>query len=220
MLEIDNVTKIYGQGENRVIALQDIHLHVEDGDFTAIVGPSGSGKSTLLNIIGGLDSPSSGEIRLYGERLDGLDENSLVQTRRGKLAYIFQQYHLLPSLTALENVMLPLVFTGAVQRREKAAAALEQVGLSKRIGHRPDQISGGEQQRVAIARALVNDPMIILADEPTGNLDQHTGMDILQLFHSIHVQGSTVIIVTHNREIASQAGKQVVLMDGIITDIL
>ena len=220
MLEIDNVTKIYGQGENSVIALRDIQLIIGDGDFTAIVGPSGSGKSTLLNIIGGLDSPSSGEIRLHGERLDGLDENSLVQTRRGKLAYIFQQYHLLPSLTALENVMLPLVFTGAAQRREKAEATLEQVGLSKRIEHRPDQLSGGEQQRVAIARALVNNPMIILADEPTGNLDQRTGMDILQLFHSIHDQGRTILIVTHNREIASQAGKQVVFRDGMITDIL
>ncbi len=220
MLEINNVTKIYGQGENEVIALQDIQLQIGDGDFTAIIGPSGSGKSTLLNIMGGLDSLTSGEVLLNGKRIDNLDENSLVKTRRGNIAYIFQQYHLLPSLNALENVMLPLVFAGDSLEKEKAIAVLEQVGLEKRINHRPAQLSGGEQQRVAIARALVNDPLFILADEPTGNLDQKTGMEIIKLFHQINIQGSTVIMVTHNKEIASQAKRQVTLRDGKITDIV
>lgn len=220
MLEINNVTKIYGHGENEVVALQGIQLQINDGDFTAIVGPSGSGKSTLLNIIGGLDNLTSGEILLNGKRIDNLDENSLVKTRRGNIAYIFQQYHLLPSLNALENVMLPLVFSGASLEKQKAIATLEQVGLGKRINHRPDQLSGGEQQRVAIARALVSDPLFILADEPTGNLDHKTGMEIIQLFHQINSQGSTVIMVTHNNEIASQARQQVTLMDGRITDII
>lgn len=220
MLEINDVTKIYGHGENEVVALQGIQLQINDGDFTAIVGPSGSGKSTLLNIIGGLDNLTSGEILLNGKRIDNLDENSLVKTRRGNIAYIFQQYHLLPSLNALENVMLPLVFSGASLEKQKAIATLEQVGLGKRINHRPDQLSGGEQQRVAIARALVSDPLFILADEPTGNLDHKTGMEIIQLFHQINSQGSTVIMVTHNNEIASQARQQVTLMDGRITDII
>ncbi len=219
MLEINNVTKIYGQGENEVIALQNIQLQIGDGDFTAIIGPSGSGKSTLLNIMGGLDNLTSGEVLLNGKRIDNLDENSLVKTRRGNIAYIFQQYHLLQSLNALENVMLPLVFAGASLEKEKAIAVLEQVGLGKRINHRPAQLSGGEQQRVAIARALVNDPLFILADEPTGNLDQKTGMEIIKLFHQINTQGSTVIMVTHNDEIASQAKRQVTLRDGKITDI-
>lgn len=219
MLEINNVTKIYGQGENEVIALQNIQLQIGDGDFTAIIGPSGSGKSTLLNIMGGLDNLTSGEVLLNGKRIDNLDENSLVKTRRGNIAYIFQLYHLLPSLNALENVMLPLVFAGASLEKEKAIAVLEQVGLGKRINHRPAQLSGGEQQRVAIARALVNDPLFILADEPTGNLDQKTGMEIIKLFHQINTQGSTVIMVTHNNEIASQAKLQVTLRDGKITEI-
>ena len=219
MLEINNVTKIYGHGENEVVALQNVQLQIGDGDFTAIIGPSGSGKSTLLNIVGGLDKLTSGEILLNGKRIDNLDENSLVKTRRGNIAYIFQQYHLLPSLNAVENVMLPLVFSGTSLEKQKAIAVLEQVGLEKRINHRPDQLSGGEQQRVAIARALVSDPLFILADEPTGNLDQKTGMEIIQLFHQINSQGSTVIMVTHNNEIASQARRQVMLRDGRITDI-
>ena len=194
-------------------------MQIGDGDFTAIIGPSGSGKSTLLNIVGGLDKLTSGEILLNGKRIDNLDENSLVKTRRGNIAYIFQQYHLLPSLNAVENVMLPLVFSGTSLEKQKAIAVLEQVGLEKRINHRPDQLSGGEQQRVAIARALVSDPLFILADEPTGNLDQKTGMEIIQLFHQINSQGSTVIMVTHNNEIASQARRQVMLRDGRITDI-
>ena len=195
-------------------------MQIGDGDFTAIIGPSGSGKSTLLNIMGGLDNLTSGEVLLNGKRIDNLDENSLVKTRRGNIAYIFQQYHLLPSLNALENVMLPLVFAGDSLEKEKAIAVLEQVGLEKRINHRPAQLSGGEQQRVAIARALVNDPLFILADEPTGNLDQKTGMEIIKLFHQINTQGSTVIMVTHNNEIASQAKRQVTLRDGRITDIV
>jgi len=219
MLEINNVTKIYGQGENEVVALQNIQLQIDNGDFTAIIGPSGSGKSTLLNIIGGLDSLTSGEILLNGKRIDNLNENSLVKTRRGNIAYIFQQYHLLPSLNALENVMLPLVFSGVSLEKQKAIAVLEQVGLGKRINHRPDQLSGGEQQRVAIARALVSDPLFILADEPTGNLDQKTGAEILRLFHMINSEGSTIIMVTHNNEIASQTRRQVMLRDGRITNI-
>lgn len=218
MLDVKNVSKIYGQGVNRVVALSDVSLQAAKGDFMAVMGPSGSGKSTLLNIIGGLDYPSSGEVLLEGKRIDAMDENALVSIRRGRIAYVFQQYHLLPSLTALENVLLPLIFCGRRNGAKKAMTMLQRVGLEHRVGHKPGQLSGGEQQRVAIARALVNDPALILADEPTGNMDQKTGMEILDLFRQLHREGHSIIMVTHNPEIASHAGEIIVLQDGQIAN--
>jgi len=218
MLEVKNVTKIYGDGEARVVALSDVSLEVARGDFKAIMGPSGSGKSTLLNIIGGLDRLSSGEVVLEGRRVDSLDENALVDIRRGKIAYVFQQYHLLPSLTALENVLLPLMFGEVAMSIEKALDILRRVGLEKRVGHQPSQLSGGEQQRVAIARALVNDPKLLLADEPTGNMDQKTGREILELFERLNEEGRSIIMVTHDPGIARQAKETIVLRDGQIVD--
>jgi len=218
MLEVKNVSKIYGEGTAKVVALNNISLLVNEGDFIAIMGPSGSGKSTLLNIIGGLDHISSGEVILDGKRIDGLDENALVDVRRGKIAYVFQQYHLIPSLTALENVLLPLTFCGANNGSQKALAILKRVGLEKRAEHKPSQLSGGEQQRVAIARALVNDPSLILADEPTGNMDRKTGKEILALFGQLNREGRSIVMVTHDPEIAGYAGEVVVLQDGQIVD--
>jgi len=217
MLEVNNVSKVYGEGSAKVVALSDVSLRVNDGDFIAIMGPSGSGKSTLLNIIGGLDYPSSGEVILNGKRIDNLAENDLVDVRRGKVAYVFQQYHLLPSLTALENVLLPLIFCGANGRSSKKALdILKKVGLEKRAGHKPSELSGGEQQRVAIARALVNEPSLILADEPTGNMDRKTGAEILLLFEQLNQEGHGIIMITHDPEIAKQAKEIVVLQDGRI----
>ncbi len=214
MLEVKCVSKFYGEGTTRVVALDDVSLRVDDGDFIAVMGPSGSGKSTLLNIIGGLDQPSRGEVILDGRRIDDLDENALVDIRRGDIAYVFQQYHLLPSLTAIENVLLPLLFRGGDTRPKKAMDMLRRVGLEKRADHKPGQLSGGEQQRVAIARALVGDPSLILADEPTGNMDQKTGTEILELFTRLNRDGHSIIMVTHNPEIAGQAGQTIVLKDG------
>ncbi len=218
MLEIKNVSKIYGGGTAQVVALNNVSLQVNKGDFIAVMGPSGSGKSTLLNIIGGLDSLSSGEVILEEKRIDNLDENALVAIRRGKIAYVFQQYHLLPSLSALENVLLPLTFCGANRERKKAIDMLNRVGLGKRAEHKPSELSGGEQQRVAIARALVNDPSLILADEPTGNMDQKTGRQILGLFDELNIDGHTIVMVTHNPEIAKHAKEIIVLQDGQIVD--
>lgn len=218
MLEIKEISKIYGEGAAQVIALSNVSLSVDRGNFVAIMGPSGSGKTTLLNIIGGLDCPSSGEVLLEGKRIDNLDENALVDVRRGKIAYVFQQYHLLPSLTALENVLLPLVFCGASTQDGKALDILEKVGLRKRAGHKPSQLSGGEQQRVSIARALVGVPSLILADEPTGNMDRRTGREILGLFSQLHKEGHSIIMVTHDPEIASLAEEVVLLQDGQIVN--
>ncbi|MDH4269747.1 MAG: ABC transporter ATP-binding protein [Dehalococcoidia bacterium] len=216
MLEIKNVSKIYGQGTAKVVALSNVSFRVDEGDFIAIMGPSGSGKSTLLNVIGGLDYPSSGEVILDGKRIDNLDENDFVGIRRNKIAYVFQQYHLLPSLTALENVMLPLIFCGLEKEEESALDMLEEVGLGGRTEHKPSQLSGGEQQRVAIARALVNSPSLILADEPTGNMDQETGREILGLFQQLNKDGRSIVMVTHNPDIARHAKEIIILQDGRI----
>lgn len=217
MLEIKNVSKTYGEGSAQVVALNNIHIHVDDGEFVAITGPSGSGKSTLLNIIGGLDSISNGEVLLDGIRIDNLNENALVDIRRRKIAYVFQQYHLIPSLTALENVLLPLTFYGSGKEDEnRAIEILRRVGLEKRSKHKPSQLSGGEQQRVAIARALINNCQFVLADEPTGNLDQNTGTEILNLFQEVNKYGHTIIMVTHSSDIVSHANRIIALRDGEI----
>jgi len=218
MLEVKEITKIYGQGTTAVVALNNVSFQVNKGDFIAITGPSGSGKSTLLNVIGGLDRLSSGEVILDRKRIDSLDEDALVDIRRGKISYIFQQYHLLPSLTALENVLLPLTFSGVQGQDGKALDLLKRVGLGKRAGHKPSQLSGGEQQRVAIARALANDPLLTLADEPTGNMDQKTGREILDLFEQLNKEGRTIIMVTHNPKAAERAKEIIVLQDGQIVD--
>jgi putative ABC transport system ATP-binding protein len=220
MLDIKNVSRIYGSGDSKIAALNDISFTVEEGNFLAVMGPSGSGKSTLLNVIGGLDRITSGEVALDGKRIDNLTENELVNIRRGKIAYIFQQYHLLPSLTAIENVMLPLVFGGKKNESRRAFAILERVGLGRRADHRPGQLSGGEQQRVAIARALVSSPELILADEPTGNMDQKTGGEILNLFEEINREGHTIIMVTHDPVIAKHAREVLQLKDGQIVNRL
>lgn len=216
MLEIKNASKIYGDGAAKVTALDNVSLEVEKGGFVSIMGPSGSGKSTLLNIIGGLERLTSGEIILNGERIDNLTEDTFVAIRRGKIAYVFQQYHLLQSLTALENVLLPLVFYSANGKTEKAMELLKRVGLEKRVNHKPNELSGGEQQRVAIARALVTAPSLILADEPTGNMDKKTGEEIIRLFEELNRDGHTIIVVTHNPEVARITREVVSLQDGRI----
>ena len=216
MLKVKEVNKIYGEGKNAVIALDNVSFQVDKGDFVAITGPSGSGKSTLLNVIGGLDHLSGGEVILDGERIDTMDENALVKIRRHKISYVFQQYYLLPSLSALENVLLPLTFSGGQRQNKKALDLLKKVGLDKRAGHRPSQLSGGEQQRVAIARALINDPLLTLADEPTGNVDQKTNKEILDLFGQLNKEGHTFIMVTHNPEAAERADEIIILEDGQI----
>jgi len=216
MLEIKNVSKTYGQGTAKVVALSNVSFRVDEGDFIAIMGPSGSGKSTLLNVIGGLDCPSSGEVILDGKRIDNLDENDFVDIRRNKIAYVFQQYHLLPSLTALENVMLPMTFCGLGKVEEIGLEILREVGLGGRTEHKPSQLSGGEQQRVAIARALVNDPSLILADEPTGNMDRKMGKEILALFGQLNGEGHSIVMVTHDPDIAQHAKEIIVLQDGRI----
>ncbi len=214
MLEVRSASKIYGEGPSRVVALDNVSLEVENGNFIAVMGPSGSGKSTLLNVIGGLDQLSSGEVILDGKRIDGYDENALVEIRRGKIAYVFQQYHLLPSLTALENVLMPLIFAGDGKNEKEALAILKRVGLEKRAGHKPSQLSGGEQQRVAIARTLVTSPGLILADEPTGNMDQKTGNEILELFKELNEEGRSIVMVTHSPDIARHAKEIIYLQDG------
>jgi putative ABC transport system ATP-binding protein len=220
MLEVKNVSKTYGQGTSEVVALSNVSFRTDEDDFIAIMGPSGSGKSTLLNIIGGLDYASSGEVILDGERIDNLDENDFVDIRRNKIAYVFQQYHLLPSLTALENVMLPLTFCGLDEGEKKGWEILRRVGLGERTGHKPSQLSGGEQQRVAIARALVHSPSLILADEPTGNMDQETGKEILSLFQQLNMDGRSIIMVTHDPDIARHAGEIIILQDGRVINMI
>jgi len=216
MLEIKNVSKIFGEGSTAVTALSNISLTVNKGDYIAVMGPSGSGKSTLLNIIGGLERISSGEVTLDGVRIDNMDENELVDIRRGKISYVFQQYHLLSSLTALENVLLPLTFWGNNKDDKVAVDMLSRVGLGNRKTHKPGQLSGGEQQRVAIARAMISKPELILADEPTGNMDQNTGIEILDLFNQLNNEGHTIIMVTHDPNVAGYAREVVFLKDGKI----
>ena len=219
MLELRNVTKVYGEGTTVITALNSVSFTVKQGDFIAIMGPSGSGKSTLLNVIGGLDRISSGEVYLDEERIDTMDENTLVGIRRGKIAYIFQQYHLVPSLSALENVLLPLIFYRNGRNENEALNLLKRVGLEGRVHHKPNQMSGGEQQRVAIARALVAHPSFILADEPTGNMDQKTGKEIMDLFKQLNEEGQSIIMVTHAPDIACYAQQVIYLQDGHVMDI-
>jgi putative ABC transport system ATP-binding protein len=222
MIELENVTKTYKMGQTKVTALDTINLQINAGEMVAIMGPSGSGKSTLMAILGCLDIPSKGVYRLEGQPVEKLSDNQLAKVRSQKVGFVFQQFNLLPRTSALENVMLPLLYDGVhgKARVEKAKAALETVGLADRMRHNPNQLSGGEQQRVAIARSLVNDPTLLLADEPTGNLDTKTGEEIIGLFQRLHEEhGQTVVYVTHDSFIARHTQRIIRLVDGkIISD--
>jgi putative ABC transport system ATP-binding protein len=221
LIEARDITKIYQMGDMQVHALRGASLEVRLGELVAIMGPSGSGKSTLMNILGCLDQPSSGEYFLEGVEIDQLDDNQLAQIRGRKIGFVFQTFNLLSRTTALSNVELPLVYSGmgGRQRRKRAMDALDAVGLADRVHHRPNELSGGQQQRVAIARALINEPSIILADEPTGNLDSKSGAEIMAIFqHLNQVRGITIIFVTHEPEIAQHTRRIVSLADGRIVD--
>jgi putative ABC transport system ATP-binding protein len=220
MIEMRQIRKVYSTGKVEVEALRGIELQVGSNEYVAIVGPSGSGKSTLMNIIGCLDTPSSGEYLLSGERVAGLDRNRLAEIRNAHVGFVFQNFNLLPYATALENVELPLLFGGvaARERRSRAESMLERVGLADRMEHKPGELSGGQVQRVAIARALVNRPAILLADEPTGNLDSAAGQAIVSLFAELYASGQTIVLITHDAGIARLADRVVQMRDGQIVD--
>lgn len=218
MISVRNLRKTYLLGGEEVHALDDVSLDIKPHEFVAIIGQSGSGKSTFMNMLGCLDRPDSGEITLDGTDILKCKEKELSAIRNQKIGFIFQQFHLLPKLTALENVELPLIYQGmpTKKRREKAVKALKEVGLEKRMDHKPNQLSGGQQQRVAIARALVGEPSLILADEPTGNLDSRSGRDIMSLLHNLHEEGNTIVLITHDNSVAMEADRQVQIKDGKI----
>ena len=218
VIVVRNLKRDYEMGSETVRALRGVDLTIKRNEFVAIMGPSGSGKSTLMNLIGCLDSPTEGEYWLNGHRVSELGDDELARIRNREIGFVFQTFNLLPRATALQNVELPLIYggTGAKERRRAAAEALERVGLGDRMGHRPNELSGGQRQRVAIARALVNKPSIILADEPTGNLDSKTSEEILALFEQLYAEGQTIILVTHEHDIATHARRQVHLKDGLV----
>ena len=216
MAELSGVSKLYGSGDAQVKALDGLNLTVKRGDYLAVMGASGSGKSTAMNILGCLDRPTSGSYRLNGTEVETLNDDQLADLRNRELGFVFQQFHLLPQLTALENVMLPMVYAGvpAEQRRERARAALEKVGLGQRLHNKPNQLSGGQQQRVAIARAIINRPALLLADEPTGALDSRTTEEVLGIFEDLHRSGITLVMVTHEDDVAALARQVVHFRDG------
>lgn len=218
LVEIRNLNKIYGLGESQVVALDNINLDIDAGEFLAIMGPSGSGKSTLMNILGCLDRPSRGNYRLEGRDVARLKDNSLADVRNRKIGFVFQTFNLLPRVSALGNVELPMVYSGvpAQKRRELARQLLTEVGLGNRMNHRPNQMSGGQRQRVAIARALGNHPAVILADEPTGNLDSQSGREIMEIFHKLNNGGTTIVLVTHDPNVAGHARRIIRIRDGKI----
>ncbi|MGI4788539.1 MAG: ABC transporter ATP-binding protein [Janthinobacterium lividum] len=219
MINVKDIVKTYKTGSFDLTVLKGISLHVGRGEMVAIMGPSGSGKSTLMNIIGCLDKPTSGSYALDGEEVARLDENSLAKIRNRKIGFVFQQFNLLARTTALRNVELPMVYSGARGREARAKQSLMRVGLGDRMDHRPNQLSGGQQQRVAIARALVNDPVILMADEPTGALDTKTGEEIMALFQDLHREGKTLVVVTHEEEVARHCERIVRFKDGeIVSD--
>lgn len=219
-----DIAKVYGMGDISVAALRGINIEIAEGEFVAIMGPSGSGKSTLMHILGCLSRPSSGQYFLDGEDVSGLNKTQLAAVRNKKIGFIFQAYNLLARTTALQNVTLPLLYNRTNNKNkeegfEKARAMLELVGLSERIHHQPHELSGGQQQRVAIARALVNDPVMVIADEPTGNLDTHSGGEIMNLLHKLHEQGTTIVMVTHDPKTAVHTQRTINLIDGLVDNI-
>ncbi len=218
MLEIKKIKKIYQMGKVKVEALRGVSFYIDKGEFVAIMGPSGSGKSTLMHIIGCLDQPTEGNFIIGGKDVSKLNDDRLAEIRNKRIGFVFQQFNLLSRTSILHNVEIPLIYAGqkSKQRRKLAMQALESVGLGDRVKHKPNEISGGEKQRAAIARALVNDPLIILADEPTGNLDTKTGEEIMKIFYKLHQQGHTVIMVTHEAEVARHARRIIHLRDGLI----
>ncbi len=218
LVELRNVSKIYRLGDEEIRALDDVSLDIEAGEFISIIGPSGSGKSTLMHILGCLDSPSKGTIQLDGVMIHHASARELAAMRNRKIGFVFQFFNLLPKLNVLQNVELPMIYSGigGKERRERSMAALESVGMANRARHRPSQLSGGQQQRAAIARALVNSPRIVFADEPTGNLDSHTGEAILQLFRKLSQEGRTIVLVTHDPEIAAVTPRRIEIRDGKI----
>jgi putative ABC transport system ATP-binding protein len=218
LIQIESVTKVYGSGDAAVAALRDFSLSVATGESVAVMGPSGSGKSTLMNILGCLDTPSSGRYWFAGQDVSRLNETQLAHVRNRRIGFVFQQFQLLPKLSAWRNVELPLLYRNVRDRRSLALQALEQVGLSNRVDHRPNQLSGGQQQRVAIARALVTDPDLILADEPTGNLDTASSRDVLAVLRDLNDQGRTIIVITHDPEVTPVAKRTVHMRDGQMVD--
>jgi putative ABC transport system ATP-binding protein len=218
IIEVKNITKHYSLGTQTVEALRGISFGIEQGEFIAIMGPSGSGKSTLMNIIGCLDSPTDGTYHLNSQEVSTLEGDELAGIRNKEIGFVFQNFHLLARNSALDNVMLPLKYAGVdkADQRKRGKDALTQVGLESRMDHQPSELSGGQQQRVAIARALVNNPSILFADEPTGNLDSQTGHDVMQLFHNLHQQGQTIILITHENEVAAEAQRTIFIKDGLI----
>ena len=218
VIDVENITKHYLLGTQTVEALRGVSFGIEQGEFIAIMGPSGSGKSTLMNIIGCLDSPTDGTYHLNNQEVSTLEGDELAGIRNKEIGFVFQNFHLLARNSALDNVMLPLKYAGVDKEGQlkRAKNALSQVGLESRMDHQPSELSGGQQQRVAIARALVNNPSILFADEPTGNLDSQTGHDVMQLFHNLHQQGQTIILITHENEVAAEAQRTIFIKDGLI----
>ena len=218
LIETRDLMKVYTMGSDELYALDGVSVTIDTGEFVSVIGPSGSGKSTFMNIIGCLDSATSGTYLLDGLDINDYSANKLAEVRNNKIGFIFQGFNLLQKMTALENVELPLIYLGmsSSERRRRAAAALERVGLGDRVKHRPTELSGGQQQRVAIARALANDPALILADEPTGNLDSKSGKDVLRLLHELHNAGSTILLITHDNDVAGQARRKITISDGKI----
>jgi len=218
IISVNGVTKHYALGTQTVEALRGVSFDIKKGEFIAIMGPSGSGKSTLMNIIGCLDIPTHGTYLLNNQEVSSLDDDALAGIRNKEIGFVFQNFHLLARNSALDNVMLPLKYAGIekVDQITRAKAALSEVGLEDRMDHQPSELSGGQQQRVAIARALVNNPSILFADEPTGNLDSQTGHDVMQLFHNLHDQGQTIILITHENEVAAEAQRTIFIKDGLI----
>lgn len=221
MIDIKDLSKIYEMGENKVYALNHINLNIKEHEFVSIIGPSGSGKSTLMNMLGCLDVPTEGTYILDGKQISKMSDDELADIRNNKIGFVFQGFNLLPKLTAIENVELPLIYQNvpAKERHERAKKALANVGLEGRINHTPTELSGGQQQRVAIARALITNPPLILADEPTGNLDSKSGKEVMEIFHKLNEQGNTIVLITHDNDVARQAKRIIRIQDGKLTEV-